>query len=766
MRIIIVWVLCLLPNLVWNNALTGIAEASPKPATCLGSGTVHSASSSLLPPPQWECTIRSALDGQVPGYSWIVLQNGQVVDSLSVGFARAPWETAYPAVPMTTQTPIFLGAFSKLITATAILQLVQDNLSRLDQPFWNVISDHPQITAELSGQVARVTVGELLAETTGMLVTEDIFQPYWTELNKTLDNSFALFSTYKDSKSIHYAILQLIVEIWSGQSYSAYVEDHIFAPLNVTDFKLTLGGFPSFLVYQNSLFSYPEGVYWDEIPFAPGSYGWVGTIRSAGKLLSGLKSGTLLNPVARDWLYSERSALIPYEGNSGLYLHLSYDLSVGSNSFNRKGFSSSYFQFSDGYEAFLWTNSTDHDLDELLIEAFESDCSVCAIAGNGLQLGCQDQNIALSAQVSGGNGLTYEWLAGSGEILSGKHTLNPIVKSPGSYTLIATDPVSGCTARSSILIAPGSSTVNFPEIPLPDQLDCQNEQIILNPGYEQDADLSFFWTTHIGRILSGAGTPSPIVDAPGIYYGTVIDTENNCSDTRAFVVNSNREIPRIELPDRGYINCRFDPIVLAPVGTDTGDEFKYTWNTITGNIVGPNDAFQVTIDKIGRYTLTVQNTQTNCENKADIIVVTGPRTLETKPRVEICPGEEYMGYSTTTIVRDTTFLENECLITLTPLVVLSENDSRCEMTASSNVEEKNELRIFPNPTAGSVQIEHLPAFLKHYYLLDVNGRSVQKGSLPATGPARLDLSALASGIYFLQLEGLNGQFLTKKLVKL
>ena len=79
----------------------------------------------------------------------------------------------------------------------------------------------------------------------------------------------------------------------------------------------------------------------------------------------------------------------------------------------------------------------------------------------------------------------------------------------------------------------------------------------------------------------------------------------------------------------------------------------------------------------------------------------------------------------------------------------------------ATVQVRNELAVYPNPSAGIVT---LPATLGdvHYRLLNTIGQTLLSGQ--ATGNDQLDLTKLAKGTFFLELTGEAGRT-TQRLVR-
>ena len=110
----------------------------------------------------------------------------------------------------------YIGSLSKSMCAVAIMQLVEQGKIDLDAPASDYAPEY-LISPEVS-------VRMLLNQTSGF--------GYYESLNEaTVGDSFGEFS-YANA---NYDLLGRIVEHVSGESYSAYMAKHVFAPLNMVD---------------------------------------------------------------------------------------------------------------------------------------------------------------------------------------------------------------------------------------------------------------------------------------------------------------------------------------------------------------------------------------------------------------------------------------------------------------------------------------------------------------------------------------------------
>jgi len=171
----------------------------------------------------------------VPGAALAIVQGDKIVHLRGFGKARPDGEVPSP------QTPFFVGSVTKSFTALAVMQLVEAGKMELDAPVqrylpWFRVAD-PQASAE-------ITVRHLLNQTSGLPLL-----PGWitladfddrpdacerqTRALATLRLSRPVGSTFEYSNT-NYNVLGLVVEAASGESYEAYIENHIFAPLEMT----------------------------------------------------------------------------------------------------------------------------------------------------------------------------------------------------------------------------------------------------------------------------------------------------------------------------------------------------------------------------------------------------------------------------------------------------------------------------------------------------------------------------------------------------
>lgn len=166
--------------------------------------------------------------------SLLVAKNGQIIFEKYEGMANFRSER-----PITATTPLHLASVSKVITATAILKLIDNNKIKLDQKVNTILPTFPY---------PEVTIKMLLNHRSGMrnyayftdkkdgvwdrhniLTNQDILDIMATKnigLESRTDTRFSYCNT-------NYAMLALVIEKVTKMSYKKALERMIFKPLGM-----------------------------------------------------------------------------------------------------------------------------------------------------------------------------------------------------------------------------------------------------------------------------------------------------------------------------------------------------------------------------------------------------------------------------------------------------------------------------------------------------------------------------------------------------
>ena len=165
----------------------------------------------------------------LPGVSLAVIENNEIIYLKGYGSAGNGRE-------MTTQTRMFIGSQSKSVTALAIAQLAEQGKLDLDAPVQTYI---PWFRVADEDASAKITLNHLLHHTSGL---SDAGYGVLLPLDASLEDAVRSLEkaqitappgTQHQYFNVGYAVLSYIIEITSGQSYAAYVQENIFKPLGM-----------------------------------------------------------------------------------------------------------------------------------------------------------------------------------------------------------------------------------------------------------------------------------------------------------------------------------------------------------------------------------------------------------------------------------------------------------------------------------------------------------------------------------------------------
>ncbi|MGI9160387.1 MAG: hypothetical protein ACR2K1_11615, partial [Saprospiraceae bacterium] len=231
--------------------------------------------------------------------------------------------------------------------------------------------------------------------------------------------------------------------------------------------------------------------------------------------------------------------------------------------------------------------------DEVVVTA---DQTAPAAAAMGGILTCAVTNLALDGAVQPANA-QFSW---SGPNNFSANVLNPIVQTPGAYTLLAVLP-NGCTASATAMVS--ADTVSPVLSVNNDTLTCTSNNAELTASATGD-QLSFSWSGPNGFAASG---PSVQVNQTGNYTVTVQSGVNGCTATAIGVVTLNADLPTANAGADDYLNCNVAILKLNGSGSSLGSGITYQWTTPNGNIFSGETSLSPRVDQPGIYILTVLN---------------------------------------------------------------------------------------------------------------------------------------------------------------
>ncbi|MEM1437290.1 MAG: serine hydrolase, partial [Pseudomonadota bacterium] len=167
-----------------------------------------------------------------PGAAVLVIRNGDRI--VQRGYGTADLEQGTPVEPVTN---FRLASITKQFTATAIMLLVEEGALTLDTRLTTVFPD-------FNDYAAPITIKHLLQHQSGLpdyerlvpeTATEQVHDRDVLTLMAAVDaGEFEPGTDYHYSNS-GYAVLAMVVEKLSGQTFSQFLEERIFSPLGMSN---------------------------------------------------------------------------------------------------------------------------------------------------------------------------------------------------------------------------------------------------------------------------------------------------------------------------------------------------------------------------------------------------------------------------------------------------------------------------------------------------------------------------------------------------
>lgn len=182
-------------------------------------------------------------ESAAPGLAYARIEDGKVLTKAFGERVDGGGEAVTP------DTPFPIGSVTKSFTALAIMQLVEAGKLGLDDP----ASRHLSAFAE--GPARAVTLRQLLNHTSGYSTVQgnsyhgiaDVSHiglvDYAAQLAQVVPAHAP--GTVWEYSNLNYQILGAVIEQASGESYADYIEQHIFAPLGMTNSSVVIGAGPA-----------------------------------------------------------------------------------------------------------------------------------------------------------------------------------------------------------------------------------------------------------------------------------------------------------------------------------------------------------------------------------------------------------------------------------------------------------------------------------------------------------------------------------------
>jgi len=171
---------------------------------------------------------------RIPGASIAIVHNNDIFYSNSWGV------TGESVEKVTTDTPFVIGSISKSLTGLAIVKLIEEGTIQLDDPVQKYI---PWFTLKDKQAASQITIKHLLTHTSGIstysgLSISDLESKDLDAIKENVESLSNVKLTAAPGEkhqysNANYSILGALIEEVTNQTYSDYMEEHVFSPLGM-----------------------------------------------------------------------------------------------------------------------------------------------------------------------------------------------------------------------------------------------------------------------------------------------------------------------------------------------------------------------------------------------------------------------------------------------------------------------------------------------------------------------------------------------------
>ncbi|MFK7808606.1 MAG: gliding motility-associated C-terminal domain-containing protein, partial [Saprospiraceae bacterium] len=239
--------------------------------------------------------------------------------------------------------------------------------------------------------------------------------------------------------------------------------------------------------------------------------------------------------------------------------------------------------------------------------------------------------------------LIYSWTTSTGEILSDSQIE---ATEEGTYNLLVTNPISGCTATSDITVLDESEAPQISLSTLDNLITCTNVEVLLDAiGSQAGVNTTYQWFGPSGELPVGNIPTQQLVTESGDYTLVVADLANSCTSTASLTVVENTELPTVDAGEPQMIGCNEEEKTLT--GFASADANLLNWIDANGEVLPStlllDNNTSTTIDEPGIYTLQAINTATGCTSEDQVLVTVNenvPSAILAEIEQPSCEGEQ------------------------------------------------------------------------------------------------------------------------------
>ncbi|MBK8723258.1 MAG: gliding motility-associated C-terminal domain-containing protein [Saprospiraceae bacterium] len=237
------------------------------------------------------------------------------------------------------------------------------------------------------------------------------------------------------------------------------------------------------------------------------------------------------------------------------------------------------------------------------------------------ELSCIKATIELDGSNSStGNNFQYKWTTLNGNIVGSNTTIKTSASKTGTYNLVVTDSLNGCSNNLSIDVK-NDTTKPTAIIQTADTLNCINNQLVIDGSKSSKGNrYRYQWSPISGNIVGGSTNLNPTIDQPGNYKLVVTDTILGCKDSANILVIQDITKPKAKLDLPLTLNCK-DTLIQINGGNSTTNSgsTKYSWSSLKNGSIGSSNS-SINVNSPDTYSLQIVDLKNGCIDSSSITV--------------------------------------------------------------------------------------------------------------------------------------------------
>ena len=329
-------------------------------------------------------------DQRIPALSILIFKNDNVLYENYLGVSNIEANTTLTDVDM-----FLIASISKVLTATALLQLYENGAFDLDDP----INDYLPFEVNVPGFSTEITFKMLLTHTSAIADNDPVMdgQYYYNQdpsisLSYFMENYFTVGGEFYDDNKNFYndepgskhrysnigsALIGVLVEEISGQDFNSYCKNNIFLPLGMHNTSWRLDEINQTIVtpYDYESGSYQEFQHYTNTDYPNG--GLRTTVQDFHQFITAFVNGGRSNNHQLLTQETVNTILTPYLTNSygeevGLHIFYNKQYKLWLHDGGEQGVSTIMgFNKNSKVGAIIFTNQGYAEVENLLIKAYE-----------------------------------------------------------------------------------------------------------------------------------------------------------------------------------------------------------------------------------------------------------------------------------------------------------------------------------------------------------------------------------------------------------